>query len=144
MRLLRGGYAGARLCALPRRSACRPPLWRVRGHRDLERPDKSGLFELSFSDPRYLPFEFKGAISRWRIELPPENNYFDLDTLTDTIIRLNYTAREGGNLLRRAARVTGSRTCVLPSSASVRNGSPFHRGRACLCGPACSSSGPPR
>ena len=63
----------------------------------------AGLFELSFSDPRYLPFEFKGAVSRWRIELPPENNYFDLDTLTDTIIRLNYTAREGGDLLRRAA-----------------------------------------
>jgi hypothetical protein len=63
----------------------------------------SGLFELSFSDPRYLPFEFMGAVSRWRIELPPENNYFDPNTLTDTVLHLNYTARDGGDLLRRAA-----------------------------------------
>ena len=41
-----------------------------------------------------------GAVSRWRIELPPENNYFDLDTLTDVVLHLNYTAREGGELLR--------------------------------------------
>jgi hypothetical protein len=63
----------------------------------------SGLFELSFSDPRYLPFEFMGAVSRWRIELPPGNNYFDPNTLTDTVLHLNYTAREGGDLLCRAA-----------------------------------------
>jgi len=36
----------------------------------------SGMFELSFRDERYLPFEFKGAISSWRIELPQENNLF--------------------------------------------------------------------
>ena len=63
----------------------------------------SGLFELSFNDPRYLPFEYMGAVSRWRIELPPETNYFDPDTLSDFIIHLNYTAREGGEALRRAA-----------------------------------------
>jgi hypothetical protein len=63
----------------------------------------SGMFELSFNDPRYLPFEYMGAISRWRIELPPENNYFDLNTLTDAILHLNYTAREGGETLRNAA-----------------------------------------
>jgi hypothetical protein len=44
-----------------------------------------------------------GAVSRWRIELPPENNYFDPDTLTDLVIRLGYTAREGGEPLRQAA-----------------------------------------
>ena len=66
----------------------------------------SGMFELSFSDPRYLPFEYMGAVSRWRIELPPENNFFDMDTLTDTIVNLNYTAREGGDSLRHAANET--------------------------------------
>jgi Tc toxin complex TcA C-terminal TcB-binding domain len=30
----------------------------------------AGLFELSFHDERYLPFEFQGAISRWRMEVP--------------------------------------------------------------------------
>jgi hypothetical protein len=63
----------------------------------------AGLFELSFRDERYLPFEFAGAVSRWRIELPPENNRFDTDTLSDLVIHLNYTAREGGEVLRRAA-----------------------------------------
>jgi len=63
----------------------------------------SGMFELNFRDERYLPFEFAGAISRWRIELPPENNQFDMDTLSDVILHLNYTAREGGDVLRRTA-----------------------------------------
>lgn len=63
----------------------------------------SGLFELSFRDERYLPFEFAGAISRWRIELPQENNQFDMDTLSDVVLHLNYMAREGGEILRRAA-----------------------------------------
>ncbi len=63
----------------------------------------TGLFELNFRDERYLPFEFEGAVSRWRIELPPENNYFDMDTLSDVVLHLNYTAREGGDVLRRAA-----------------------------------------
>jgi len=63
----------------------------------------SGLFELNFRDERRLPFEFLGAVSRWRIELPQENNYFDLDTLTDAVLHLNYTAREGGAALREAA-----------------------------------------
>jgi hypothetical protein len=61
------------------------------------------MFELSFRDERYLPFEFAGAVSHWRIELPPENNWFDLDTISDVVLHLNYTAREGGDVLRRAA-----------------------------------------
>ena len=61
------------------------------------------MFELNFRDERYLPFEYQGAVSRWRIELPPENNYFDLDTVTDVVLHLNYTAREGGEALREAA-----------------------------------------
>jgi hypothetical protein len=69
----------------------------------------SGLFELSFNDPRYLPFEYMGAVSRWRIELPKENNYFDFDSLTDTILHLNYTSREGGEALRRAAAAAARR-----------------------------------
>jgi hypothetical protein len=63
----------------------------------------SGLFELNFRDERYLPFEFQGAVSRWRIELPPKNNFFDMETLSDVIMHLNYTAREGGDILRKAA-----------------------------------------
>jgi hypothetical protein len=71
--------------------------------------DDSGTFQLDFNDQRYLPFAYMGAVSRWRIELPPENNYFDMDSLTDLVIRLGYTAREGGEPLRRAAFAAASR-----------------------------------
>ena len=63
----------------------------------------SGLFELNFRDERHLPFEFFGAVSCWRIEMPPENNYFDMDSLADVVLHMNYTAREGGDVLRHAA-----------------------------------------
>jgi len=74
----------------------------------------SGLFELNFHDDRYLPFEFHGAVSKWRIELPPDNNYFDMDTLSDVILHLNYTSREGGERLRHAAREAAEKS--LPSA----------------------------
>jgi hypothetical protein len=69
----------------------------------------SGLFELNFNDERYLPFEYMGAVSRWRIELPPENNFFDMNTLSDLMLRLNFIAREGGTGLRRAANAYAQR-----------------------------------
>jgi hypothetical protein len=68
-----------------------------------------GLFELNFRDERYLPFEFAGAVSRWRIELPPENNHFELDTISDLIMHLSYTTREGGDILRCAANEVAQR-----------------------------------
>jgi hypothetical protein len=64
----------------------------------------SGMFELNFRDERYLPFEGAGVISRWRIELPADTNAFDFNTLTDVVFHLKYTAREGGDILRHAAK----------------------------------------
>ena len=63
----------------------------------------SGVFELNFRDERYLPFEGAGAISQWRIELPQEFRLFDYDTISDVILHLLYTAREGGKALRDTA-----------------------------------------
>jgi hypothetical protein len=63
----------------------------------------SGLFELNFRDERYLPFELMGAISRWRIELPKDTNAFDFDTISDVILQLRYTARDGGAALQASA-----------------------------------------
>ncbi|GCE06809.1 neuraminidase-like domain-containing protein [Dictyobacter aurantiacus] len=74
----------------------------------------AGLFDLNFRDERYLPFEFMGAVCRMRIELPQENNQFDIDSVTDLILHLNYTAREGGEVLRRAANEVAR--CHLPGS----------------------------
>jgi hypothetical protein len=71
--------------------------------------DDSGLFQLDFKDERYLPFEYRGATSRWRIELPPENNQFDLTSLTDVVMHINYTSREGGHQLRKQANECAQR-----------------------------------
>ncbi|HWX17203.1 MAG TPA: neuraminidase-like domain-containing protein [Chthoniobacterales bacterium] len=63
-----------------------------------------GLFEVNFRDERYLPFEGAGGISRWRLEMPKENNAFDFESISDVIFQFKYTAREGGDPLRQAAR----------------------------------------
>ncbi len=56
-----------------------------------------GLFELSFRDERYLPFEGAGAvISQWRLELPSQIRLFDYDTISDVIIHISYTAKDDG------------------------------------------------
>ncbi|MFY0598323.1 MAG: hypothetical protein JXR03_01545 [Cyclobacteriaceae bacterium] len=63
----------------------------------------AGLFELNFQDERYLPFEGAGAISHWRLELPAEHRQFDYDTISDVVVHISYTAREGGNRMKAAA-----------------------------------------
>ena len=65
--------------------------------------NESGLFEMNFHDERYLPFEGAGVISRWRIELPGPYRQFDYDSITDAILTLKYTARDGGEPLKAAA-----------------------------------------
>lgn len=63
----------------------------------------SGLFEVNLRDERYLPFEGSGAVSSWRLELPAELPQFDHDTISDVVLHVRYTAREGGAPLRTAA-----------------------------------------
>ncbi len=63
----------------------------------------SGMFELNFRDERYLPFEGCGAISSWRLELPDGVRQFDYDTISDVVLHVKYTAREGGSTLRGLA-----------------------------------------
>jgi Tc toxin complex TcA C-terminal TcB-binding domain/Neuraminidase-like domain len=79
----------------------------------------SGLFDLSFRDERYLPFEGAGAISDWSLELvndPPSNNpdpanpdfgkplrQFDYSTISDAVIHIKYTAREDAGVFKNSA-----------------------------------------
>ncbi len=53
------------------------------------------MFELSFRDERYIPFENAGAVSSWKLEMmdEPHLRQFDYDTITDVIVHLRYTAR---------------------------------------------------
>ncbi len=77
----------------------------------------SGLFEANLRDERYLPFEGQGAISTWRIQLPTQFKSFDYDTISDVILHLHYTAREGGDLLRNGA-VENLKTMIDEAQAS--------------------------
>ena len=68
----------------------------------------SGMFETNLHDERYLPFEGSGVISEWQLQLPADpSNYepcqFDYDTISDVILHIRYTAREGGDSLRIGA-----------------------------------------
>jgi receptor-binding and translocation channel-forming TcA subunit of Tc toxin len=63
----------------------------------------TGLFETNLREERYLPFEGAGAISRWRLELPSEIRQFDYDTISDVILHVRYTARDGGARLKKLA-----------------------------------------
>ena len=63
----------------------------------------SGLFEPNLRDERYLPFEGAGVISDWRVELPKEFRQFDYDTISDVILHVRYTARDGGSSLKEQA-----------------------------------------
>jgi hypothetical protein len=63
----------------------------------------SGLFEFNLRDERYLPFEGSGVISDWHLRLPAAFRQFDYNTITDVILHIHYTAREGGTGLAAAA-----------------------------------------
>jgi hypothetical protein len=79
----------------------------------------SGVFELSFRDERYLPFEGAGAVSEWSLELfsdLPANNpdpavpdfgkplrQFDYDSISDAILHIKYTAREDAGPFKNGA-----------------------------------------
>ena len=64
----------------------------------------SGLFDVNLRDERHLPFEGAGAISTWRIELPNDIPQFDLETISDVVLHIRYTAREAGQLRAAASK----------------------------------------
>ncbi len=61
----------------------------------------TGIFELSFRDERYMPFEGGGAVSRWSLRLPKSFRQFDYQTINDVILSISYTAQDDGVLRSR-------------------------------------------
>lgn len=55
----------------------------------------SGMFETNLRDERFLPFEGAGAESTWKLDMPKDYRAFDYDTISDVILRIRYTARQG-------------------------------------------------
>ena len=58
----------------------------------------SAVFEFSFRDERYMPFEGAGAIGNWRLTLAKNSESFDYRTISDVIIRIGYRAQEDPGL----------------------------------------------
>ena len=63
----------------------------------------SGMFETNLRDERFLPFEGSGAITSWRLELPTDFPAFNYLTISDAILHVRYTARQGGAALGKSA-----------------------------------------
>ena len=67
----------------------------------------TGMFQLNFNDPRYLPFEGTGAVSSWQLDLPINENSINFESITDVIVQLNYTALPASSSYKNA--VTNAR-----------------------------------
>ena len=99
----------------------------------------SGLFETNLRDERYLPFEGSGAISDWHIRLPKDFRQFDYDTISDVILHMRYTARDGGepllnhassdlrDTLKEFLRTDGQKGLALPVSLRHEYPSEWYR-----------------
>jgi hypothetical protein len=75
-----------------------------RGDRHVERSRGQRPVQTTLRDERYLPFEPRGAISRWHVKLLPPYPQVDPEGFTDLVMNMRYTAREGGDDL--AAQVS--------------------------------------
>ncbi|HEY6877044.1 MAG TPA: hypothetical protein VI299_03455 [Polyangiales bacterium] len=64
----------------------------------------SGLFQVNYSDERFLPFEGTGAASTWRLEVNGVDGPLHRQTLSDVIMTVQYTARSGGSSFAEAAK----------------------------------------
>lgn len=67
--------------------------------------NESGLFVLNYEDPMLLPFEGLGVETQWTLELPRANNRFNLDTIADVMLTIEYTA-EHSSIYERELRAS--------------------------------------
>jgi hypothetical protein len=84
----------------------------------------AGVFDAvdpTASGSRYGPFEGAGAVSTWRLELPPRAlARFDYETVADVVMHVQYTAVDGGAGLRAAAvEAVGSAARAVQSEGSA-------------------------
>ena len=69
----------------------------------------AGVFDFSFADPRYMPFEGAGAVeSTWKVTLPRNFRPFDYATINDVILHISYSAESDGVLRDRVEDANAS------------------------------------
>ncbi|WP_394826075.1 neuraminidase-like domain-containing protein [Pendulispora albinea] len=85
--------------------------------------EDGGLFENNLHDERYLPFEGAGAVSHFRLELPNTVPLFDYRTISEVVLHMKYTAREGGMAFRTQVNA-GLKEALnkTPADSSSRHG----------------------
>ncbi len=66
--------------------------------------DRGALPGDGLADDRYTAFEGAGVVSRWTITLDPRDNAFDLTTVTDVVLSIDYEGDQGGPGLVDLAR----------------------------------------
>ncbi|ERF72674.1 hypothetical protein EPUS_07467 [Endocarpon pusillum Z07020] len=83
-----------------------------------------GGLTMTTSSERYNPFEGAGVISKWRFDLPASFRAFDYGSITDVVLTLKYTSRDGGDKLRDTASgaVADFVKQMIDTSASGRDG----------------------
>ncbi len=74
-------------------------------------------------DGRRAPFEGRGAISRWRLQMGRSPAAFPLSSIPDVILHVTYTSRQANDALRVAAE---NRLAIAPPGVETRmyNGAP--------------------
>ncbi|KAL6364550.1 hypothetical protein LRP88_01953 [Fusarium phalaenopsidis] len=82
----------------------------------------TGVFDLSFSGPKYMPFEGAGVISSWRLDLPTEIRKFDYESISDVLSHIQYTAQGGGALLRATANEAVRNTAKAIKTEGTQDG----------------------
>ncbi|RBQ78892.1 hypothetical protein FVER14953_00075 [Fusarium verticillioides] len=82
----------------------------------------SGVFEFNFNSERYLPFENAGTISTWKLELSQHVRQFSYESISDVILHLKYTSRQGGAELRASAEDAVKRLTAAADGVSEGDG----------------------
>lgn len=85
----------------------------------------AGLFSADPRDPRYLPFERRGAVSTWHLRITSASSLRQLDwtSIEDVVLHMRYTARDGGTAAIRTPDLNDLRVGLEgASSAGIGNG----------------------
>ena len=64
-------------------------------------PPGNGAVASEFHSGEVEAFAGGGAVSQWRLEIPPASNRIDLSTLQDVQLTIRFTARHGGEQFKR-------------------------------------------
>ncbi len=95
-----GGFGDA-FGGSPRFASAMPVVTQIRTSQGV---DDRGRVSAARQDDRYEAFEGAGAISRWTITVDPRDNAFDLSTLSDFVLTIEYEGDQGSLALVDLAR----------------------------------------